>query len=346
MKRLVRYLNVVRIGLLLTCILGQNPLKAQWAVSDKEDVEIVRSLPLAVVIMEPDQKVVDKLSKKKPDEAEGYKASIKDFNSYLKEVIESDWRYSKDVKFVTQAEAEEIGSKKDSRYAVLRMESMPNYKMGDFYPIDRSMANHNPSAANMAMNPSARSYHFRAAEKFYILSLGSTIRGRGMIARANMPTLGMTYTSVKFMVQFIMHQLDDCVNKGISKYGEMKDGIESRHSLLQGKTLFMASDLIGKPLQKDIDSGTFSKLYSSTTEVGDLERLDDIVKDGNQQYCYLLAIPSGAQTAGAVLNQYVVVDAKDGRLIFLNEKTDARAPGQFTEYHLKAIDKARSKTVQ
>lgn len=302
---------------------------SQWTVDEKEKVSVVKNSTIAVVIKEYDQKVLNDL-RKKPNEQSDYKEGIDLFNKSLKDVMEKDWRYSNGIVFVTEEEARKLKEMRTKGYCIMDLIELDNYKMGDFYS----------SKPNNPFNTLAnRSYHLSHTGKLLALVIRSAENSKETLVSAHLPSLGFSYTSVKFMIQFIQHQMEYCEANGITKYPQLKKLVSSRSSGGRNKTLLLYDPLIGKSIKKDIEGSGLKKVYPGSTEVIDVDKLNSIVSEKDARYMYILTVPSGAEDHGIVLHQNFVVDALDGSILFINDKTVPGSVGQFHEYHLKQLSK-------
>jgi hypothetical protein len=317
----------VLITLTLTLIFGQS--SAQWAVGDPKDADRVKQTTLAVVTAEKDEKLAKKLSKD-PEELKAYEEGINFFNTTLKQIIESDWRSSKDIKFITESEAKKLDDSKDAAHSILRLVETSNYKMGDFY---------NAGPKSGFARPVDLHYHMSSTGKIGALSVTAPGSPNKPLVMAHLPSMGMTYASLRFMVQFMQHQLED-VNKGVTRYTKMRDAVDARSPSLNTKTLLVYDPMISKNLRKAIDDKSLEKDFPNKIKEVTLSELNEAVKANKQDQTYIIAIPSGAEMGGVTMHQYCVVDAADGRILFLTDKTIAGAVGQFHEYHFRLLSKA------
>ncbi len=312
------------------CILAiVSKAQPSFTVSDKEGARIIAKSILAVVAEEKDEKEVKKLSKK-PEELKAYEQGIEKFNSFLKEVVQKEWDFSKEVKFISKAEAEKLKEAKNPDYCLLSLIDVKNYKMGDFYSPN---PNHGfNSARDMA-------YHLRPDGRSVALAITRASRPKDEIVVSFLPAVGVSKGSITFMVCNVENQLRDCVDKDVTKLGNLKDEIEKKRPNLKKKTLLIFDPLISKALKKTIDKNELSKYYDYKSEVVSFERADEIIASKNPDYAYIWVIPAGAVSGSKILFNYFIVDAEDARPMFLTGQAVVGANGDFHQFHFMKVNK-------
>jgi hypothetical protein len=315
------------IGVLLFAV----TLNAQpsFTISDKEGALAIKKNILAVVLEEEDSKEVKKLTKK-PDELKSYKQSIIKFNDLLKSVIQKEWSFSKEVKFITQSEAEKLKDEKARGYSLLYLNEVTNYKVGDFYSVNKNYGFN--SARDLA-------YHMSFNGRSLALSIANTTKPKDEVVTSFLPAVGISQGSLTFMAANLQNQLADCLYRDITKLRDLKDDVEKRRPSLKEKTLLIFDPLISVPLQKVIDKKEISKFYDYKYEVVTFEKAEQIIASKDKSYAYVWVIPAGAVSNGRMLFNYFIIDAADSRPLYLTGKVVVGSNGDIHQYHLMNVNK-------
>ncbi|MCG8310273.1 MAG: hypothetical protein MI975_22960 [Cytophagales bacterium] len=301
---------------------------AQHFVSDKEDAIIVKNNTLMVVLMEKDEKAIKKLAKK-PEELKAYEQSVDMFNDYLKKAIQNEWSYSKNVEYISQDEAEHLKRRKDPGYCLLETVELRNYKLGDFY---------SPDPSGGFNSPHDLAYHISQVDKTNALAIKWAASPKKEIACSYFPAIGISMTSVTFMIQHLRNQLEDAVAKDLTRVSRLKKYVKGRTGELANKTLLIPEPLLSKGLKKAIEKGTIDKFYDYQVEVVDVTRHEKYVLEKNGNYAYAWVIPARAQRRGKTLFNYFIIDAKDGRILYLTSKAVVGANGLFHQGQLLLVN--------
>ncbi len=301
--------------------------QAQFAATSKEDALSIKNTKLAVVVKGEDVKKLKRLASK-PEELASYRKALSDANAWLEQAVRKEWDFSKEVSFISEAEAEKIKDSKDAGYSLLEITEVKNYKMGDFY-----MANKNTSFNT----PQAQAYHFSASGNTPSFAIAHAASPNKEIAVAYMPALGLSLGSITSMLQHLENQLEDCVNFGVTSFSDQKKEIAKRAALLKGKTLLLCKDIMSESLEKSNETGDIKELYKYPYKVVSSAELDEYISKEDGNYAYAWVIPAGAVNQGTVLYNYFIMDAKDGRILYVTGKTQIRANGLIAEYHLKDV---------
>lgn len=116
MSTLTRFKIIAVFLLFFIC----SAVQAQFNADKYEKIQLLKEVPLLVVLENPNEKIVKKLTKKDPETAERYRAEVKAKNGIIKTTINSTWKISNDVKFITPEELEKYKIKEnEGKYAYL-----------------------------------------------------------------------------------------------------------------------------------------------------------------------------------------------------------------------------------
>lgn len=116
--------QTLNLLLLVLCLCGAQSVHAQISgkiYGDPEDFSELKNRTLAVELMEENEKVVAKLSKKEKtaDQLEEYQSFIKKYNIMIKDALTNYWKINSRIEYKTKAEMDVIQKEKDNRYALL-----------------------------------------------------------------------------------------------------------------------------------------------------------------------------------------------------------------------------------
>lgn len=316
------------IWIVVVCIVPVS-LKAQFVPANKELAHKVKECKLAVVLLEEDEKTIQYLTKKKPEDLKKYRAVLSEFNTFLKEAVEKEWDISKEIEFTTSSQVEHLYSSKDPDYCILEVAKQKNYKMNDFYS----------SNPRQGFNSLAdRSYHYSLVGKSSLLKLSWAGSPKREIASSYVPEVGIPRVGITFMVQHLENQIVDYTNHEIEKIKDLKKSVKVRGKSIGQKTVLLYDHIIGKPLKKQIEKGKLEKFYQYPLEIADSSRIENIVINHRDGYAYPIIVPAGAENHGKELYNYFFVDSTDGRILSMTGMSGGEN-GAINNYHIYKLKK-------
>jgi hypothetical protein len=106
-------LNKTKFIAVFLLILSLSTIQAQFNIDKYEDIQLIRKIPLLVILDSPNKKLVKKLTKKDPQEVERYIAAVNGKNEVIRTSINRNWKISKDIKFVTSEEFKSYKTKEN-----------------------------------------------------------------------------------------------------------------------------------------------------------------------------------------------------------------------------------------
>ena len=305
------------------------PSIGQHVVADKEDAEKVKNNPLIVVLMGEDEKVVSKLTKN-PENLKNYREGIEKYNAYLKDAVEREWKFSQEVVFILPGELEKVKAERNDRFCQLESAEVRNYKMGDFYS----------SSSNSGFNSSSDlAYHLSTTANTNGLAIKWAGSPKNDIVQTYFPAMGLSKGSMTLMIQNLQNQLEDALINDITKISDWKKDAEKRTPELKDKTLLILEETMSNGLTKAIEKGDLGKYYGPKYEVVNFDQLEKYIIEKDDRYAYTWIIPAGAQSQGKTLYNYFIVDAKDGRFMYMTGMAVAGANGQFHHGQLMQVNK-------
>jgi hypothetical protein len=113
-------LNRIKFIAIFLMIFSVSVVQAQFNIDKHENIQLIKKVPLLVVLDSPNKKILRKLTRKGPQEAEKYIAAIAGKNEVIKTTINRKWKISKDIKFVTSEEFKNYKTKENKgKYAYI-----------------------------------------------------------------------------------------------------------------------------------------------------------------------------------------------------------------------------------
>lgn len=304
---------------------------AQLVLMAKKAIPLIKKRTLAVVITENDERK-EKEFKKDTAALAQYRQSVVDFNAMLKEVVLNEWKYSKDIIFVTENEAKKLKSDRSENHCILEVQVRSNYRLGDFSQTGSAGKSVSPTPPRV---PTI----IRLPDDDTALALLFADSPRREIIVSYFPAMSTWKPAILFMIQNLQNQLRDAETNGITSTSKWKLEVSKRTALLKNKTILVFDPFVSYALQRDMKAGKVSGYYKGKVAIVEPAEAQQIItaKDGN--YAYALVVPSGSSLDGIPMLNYYVVDAKDGSILYFNGKKVWGAIGEFHPYYLKQINK-------
>lgn len=313
----------------LLFLLSSSNVFAQFIVKDEESAKIIHSATLGIVKVEVEDRD-SKQYKKNPDLLKNYEEELNVLNEYIKKVVDRDWTYSKNIEYLTQAQADKILDEKNEKYCLLQIVQVQNYKMNDFYRPG-SMSGFN------SLNDWA--YHMALVGNGHAMVIKWAGDPKKEIVRSAIPIIGMSEGTITFMVNNLQNQLYDVSNKGIDKISDLKKDVKERTPKLKTKTLYIPKTLMADGLAKQVEKGNLDKYYHYKYKVVDNNELEEAILSKNKDVAYLSIMPAYAEIYGKEVYNYFIVDAEDSRFLFMTGSAIAGANGQFHHGQLMMAEK-------
>jgi len=299
---------------------------AQYVPRSQGDIDLIKNANLAVVLKEPDEYILKKL-KDKPTNLEYYKNAISDYNQYIKEAVTKEWHFSKGIVFISEQESEKLKQALDKDFCILEPGTLSNYSMGQ--PVMTAQ-----TIQQSAQNPLA--YHHYNILRANALKVVSAAHPKSYLLATATPPLRMTQGTVLYCIQQLVNQINDFEQNNIRSYGDRKKSINARAVDLKSKTLILCGNVIDATLAKRMKNGKLTeKDYPYENKYVEFDELSDIITSKDEHYAYVMTAADQFQTRGSQMYVYMVVDAKDGRLLYFTEK--GTLSGYFTLWHIKKV---------
>ena len=312
-------------ALLLLLAIGSNSAFAQMGYGKPEDIKEVQQKTLLVVLDAPKDKESKKLSKSKADLAD-YEKEIADYNTALREVFATEWKMSKDVKFVTEEEFEAIIDDKVKKTQYAYFENV----------VNRSTVLNRDSGGGVDRIP-----------RTYSHILGLTDQGK--------PVYTMMYNTLhpnKGDLVFIVQQFQNYFKMRLEDKGmkEMMKELLASSPQLKNMTLLIDADLID-----DKAAAKIAEVYKYKYIITPKSEIDNAIVAHKPGIAYIRLIPvaqmvdrpltqrksfeaPAVTTSQMIFTQYIV-NAEDGQGIsFVSGATGSKTTFADLKTLMKNID--------
>lgn len=269
---------------------------AQFGYGKLEDVQKIKEIPLLVILESKNKKTVKRLSKKDNGTLEKYYSEIEQYNEALKKSFENSWKFSNEVKFISEDELETYNTKENKgKYAYFtRM-----VQKGD---TDSSLL---------------RTQGIITTHSYGILIIGSGKPVQSLMYTSHMPN----EADLKFIAQQIQNYLlkrliptDDKKSRS-----ELMKEMNSNANKVKSKMVLFAKD----NLSADLLYAT-NTVYPFQHKVTSKEEIDTAILNNDPNIVYLKILPVGHMT-GAIrpvktaklMHVKYLINAENGEVLAL-----------------------------
>lgn len=302
-------------------------VSAQFGYGKVSEIEALQSRKLIVIVEEPKEKVIKKITRKKhEDKIPVYKAAIDGYNVKMKQVAEKFWTYSKNgIEYKTYKEVDELRKAKIKDYAILYCASS---EMSDFHAGFEE-----ESGLDWTWDTEDDSQDRDYFDGFTQMkvSLLEDLKGKP-IMYAVLPDIFPTITSLVYSIQTLQTYMDIRIrqkknDEDISPKEYINNSIKKNHPDLARKTLLIREDLISKKLDKN----NIASIYPYKFEIVNKERLDSVVLHADNNYAYALIIPAlnSGTSSNSVYYFQTILGADSGEMFAYSQPSIAAAAFSF-----------------
>ncbi len=295
-----------KVTMLMLLIIAAVAFKsnAQFGMGKIEEIEAVQARKIIVMVEEPREKMIKKLSKKpKLGTIDDYKADLKVYNANIKEVIEKFWPYTKkEISYKTFSEIEALKKSKSKDYAVVCCLSAEPSSMSAGYNF----------ADGLYWEKDIKSDFEDRDDDMFTMMMVNTIEDFGKTPVFQVPLFDVfpTKASIVYGLQTIKNYFDMRIR--IKKEGgKMKDerammekAIEENAPKIKEKTLLVRSEWLDKELTEE----NFKNFYPYKYKICDREMMDNVVMTQDETYAYGVVLPyvvSSSRSNSIMYFQYV-----------------------------------------
>lgn len=261
---------------------------AQFGYGDPDDIRALKKRTLLVELKEPDKKTVKKYRKRNQEKLDTYLDNIDNYNESIKLAFTENWGLSKNVKFVSFEEIEEISDDKN------RKDQFGYFKT---YKRNRSMAGN-------------------LDESFY--EIGLTNLKKPIYSFQSEPFSDFKKADAIVVVQQIRNYLNMRIKKDKEnlRRRDLRQMIEERTKKLKNKMLYINEDLVSSRFKRKMSS-----VYSYDYKIVSKSKIDKAIVDKTENIAYVRSIPI-AQTShpdikysGERIYVQIFINAETGKIL-------------------------------
>ncbi len=274
MKRFMKFIRIISVSCIVLSSLvcrGQ-----EYAVANNAAANEIKKTILAVVIKEEDEKRTKEL-KAFPDELKEYRHRISVYNQNIETIVKREWKYSPAVEIISEAKADDLRNIGSDDYSLLEYVSI--------------------------LGPDASGQNYTAST-IDVLRISRPRKPKRFIAISTFNKLSLDRVSLILHVQQLGVQLEDCQEKSIRSWPDLKDQMERKSSELQNRTVYLCKDWMYDDDVKKLHENENLDL-GLTYKVVEIEELERAILAHDTSVAYVIS-------AG---NRSFFVDAVDGRFM-------------------------------
>lgn len=301
--------------LTLTLALGASvaQMSAQFGMGKIEEIEAIQRRKLIVILEEPREKIIKKLTKKKKEsEIANYKSAIEEYNNEMKEIVEKYWPYKENgIEYKTYAEVEALKKSKSKKFAVLCCVSQRPSSFDAGYVSAEGLY----WSWDIREDSEDRDYfdYFTSMVVNQIEDFEKT-----PVYTTPLPDIFPTKASLVFGIVNIKSYFDYRIRK--KKNGEkingqkiMDDQVKENAPKLKNMTLLIRKDL----LNKDLPESDISKYYQFKNKVSSKEDIDNAIITQADQTAYIIILPFVVSTSrnNSIIYVHYIYDAKTNEMM-------------------------------
>lgn len=282
--------------------------KAQFGYGKIEEIEQVQKRKLIVVIEEPREKILNKLTKrKKEDEKKNYLAALDEYNANMKIAVEKYWPYHNGFEYMTYNQVKDLQKKSgNTDYAVIYCISQSPSTMGAGY-VSRDGLNW---SWDMKEDSEDRDYldYFTTILVNRIEDMDKT-----PVYSNPLPDIFPNKADIIFGINNTKTYFDYRIRtkkngEKINQQKMMEQQIADNAPRLKNMTLFLRSDWLNKELQND----KIKEYYPYQYKVCPSSEIDDAIINQKENIAYVLILP------------YVVSSSRSNMVIYMHYIYDAK----------------------
>jgi hypothetical protein len=309
------YFVVVLLLLAGQCVFGQ------MGMGKIEEIESIQTRKLIVMIEEPDEKQINRISKKaKRGNVEDYLADVRTLNDNLKLVIEKFWPYNKnDIQYKTLKEILVMGKTKTKDYAVLSCYSAQPLRTSAGYNYYKGLYWDKDIKGDL---DDRDDLNFTVMTIEIIEEFGGVIRPVYSVPLFDVfPTKASLVHGVKSIQAYFDMRI------AIKKEGsKRKDEVKEQLALVKANAPKLATKtlLIRKEwLDEELSETTIKNFYPYPYQVCDREFMDQVIMDQNPTYAcgvILRTVYSGSASNASLFYQAVFDVADNSTMSIVKPK--------------------------
>lgn len=256
-------------------------LHAQKGIGKPEDIKLVRSLPLVVVMEKENPRKVKKLTKRSPEELASYRKAVATRNESLKTQVQKYWKLSPDLQFKTSGEIDSLVKNTPQIYSTLRLFDYLDVKQHRGIGADGLVSN---ESQDITMSANTR------------CTLRLQLRGKGRsenqsVGWANIDHTRIHESDISFSVREIQDYLDNC-SKG-QKTPDMTAESKANASRLKEKTLLLDEE----DARENLSLADISACYPYPVKLVERSVIEEAVQSADARYACVRLVPTSSSGA-------------------------------------------------
>lgn len=316
--------NLKLLAFLCICITISNKTFSQWGMGKPEEIEDASGRKLMVIIQNENQKVIDKLNKKKlADMIPAYKQAVSDYNDQLKAAVENYFPdKSGDITYKTYDEARELDKAKNKSYAVLWVLNAELLNSGSI-DVDPNLDWSYRDAKKGELDQDEKASLNKST--FLRLSLIEELT-KIPIAQIGMPNLFPNKSDLTFAMEYMDWYMDNRAAGG--KTGDIREMIKTNASQIPNLTLAIRE----VDFSEKFDTKKIKQYYKYPYQIYSSDDFDNVIMQKSDGYAYIIVVPT--MTSSTIYYTPIVMNAKTGEVLSVIEPGGGDQAGS---YLLKAV---------
>jgi hypothetical protein len=282
---------------------------AQFGVCTPEKLSELPQRKLIVVTEMDSPRLVEMLRKKrKTKEIDLYKASVVQYNVWMRQVVERYWPYAKDIEYMTFGDADRLRRAKSKDYAVLYCAHVENFTTKG----DEGARRHSGLLWQedfLDVNKKREHWDTYAVMEIKLIE---DLGNRNTVFSQNLSNVLPDKADLAFGMQIFHHYLR-AVEAKATRLSEMQDVLNYAAPLSDSITLLLRKDW----LQPSLNENNVSALYPHPYQVIDAQAYQARIGCGDSTYAYVQIIPEVLSKRAKIKVNYLhlVLNASDGRVL-------------------------------
>ena len=268
-------------------LLGSLGARAQFGMGKPEDVKLVRSLPLIVVMQVEDPKMVRTLTKK-PDALAEYRAALASKNEILKSQVLKYWKFSPDIQIKRSTELDSLLKKPTQVYSTVRIADYVVSRHHQGQAVSRPSGGSNPVSGQNMTTSYPNSYtttSSRCGVRLQLLGKGRSTNGSVCLQQIEK---GRVYDSdISFSVRGMQKYLE---NRAKGKEAmNLKDEVKANGPKLKTKTLLLDEE----DVRESLTTADIKASYPYPIKLVERAVIEEAVLSEDPKYACVRLMPMG-----------------------------------------------------
>jgi hypothetical protein len=306
MKKIYFFIQVIFFALL-----SLGTAQAQFGTGNPQKIKYMQNRKLIIVVEQESVKMVELLRKKRrADQIDLYKSTIRDYNVAMQEAVEKFWPYGKgpdSLLYMTYDEADRLRKTKTKEYAVLYCANVENFTFKG-------------EEGGRKLNGISWSDNFKVAnskrdhwEKYAVMEI-KLIEELGKsepVFTQNLANVLPEKADVVFGLRVLQYYLQEQLSKSNGGVVKMEDILKIKdEGKIAEKTLLLRRNWVHSYLSE----GSVKAIYNFPFEIVEPIVFNNRALDADSAYAILMIIPEVISRKAKIKVNYMhlIIDAADG----------------------------------